>query len=104
MTKPSETSEIILNWLKTEYPQASWEPHGERMSGVIGGITLELRVVPKELSVGIYTKISYRPATKVREVHLADPTSIDDLQEVVRHTIKITASPFLSGAPKNENK
>jgi hypothetical protein len=91
----SETSELISTWLKDEFPKAGWETHGESVSGVIGGVTLELKIMQKELLVSIWTKLPFKKSSKVREVHLTNPTSIDDLQEVVRHTIKITTNPFL---------
>lgn len=91
----SETSDLILSWLKDEFPKAGWEAHAEQVSGVIGGVTLELRIQQKELLVSIWTKLPFKRPNKIREVHLTNPTSIDDLQEVVRHTIKITTNPFL---------
>lgn len=104
----SETGAIILNWLKDEFPKATWEAREsqtynyatskqevtELMSANIGGITLELKV-NKDLAVEIWTKTPFKKASKVREVHLQDPTSIEDLQEVVKHTIKITTNPYL---------
>lgn len=91
----SETTDLISAWLNDEFPKAGWQNHGETIAGVIGGITLELRIVQKELLVSIWTKPPFKRASKIREVHLTNPTSIDDLQEVVRHTIKITTNPFL---------
>lgn len=104
----TETGEIILNWLKTEFPKGEWVSQEiptynyttnkkdvvESMSANIGGITLELKV-NKDLAVEIWTKTPFKKSSKVREVHLQDPTSIDDLQEVVKHTIKITTNPYL---------
>lgn len=102
----SETSDLIFAWLKEEFPQAGWDGQlttnlspktniTEIIRGAIGGITLELHITQKELLVSIWTKTPRNRASKVREVHLTDPTSIDSLQEVVRHTIKITTNPFL---------
>jgi hypothetical protein len=89
----SETCDIIQNWLKEEFPVTTWETRGEQVTGTIGGLTLELRIEPKELTVGIWVKMPFKKASKVREVHLSSPTSIEDLQEVVKHTIKITTKP-----------
>jgi len=104
----TETADIILNWLKEEFPKGAWAAQEiptynyvsskqeviETMSAVIGGITLELKV-NKDLAVEIWTKTPFKRSSKVREVHLQDPTSIEDLQEVVKHTIKITTNPYL---------
>ena len=103
----SETHEIILAWLKDEFPQANWTEAAhtwhysqskdvqEWLAGTIGGITLEIGIHPKDCIVAIWTKTPFKKASKVREVQLTDPTSIDSLQEVVRHTIKFTNNPFL---------
>jgi hypothetical protein len=104
----SETADIITAWLKEEYPSSEWTSHEyprynyttnkqevvEAVSATIGGILLELKI-NKDLDVGIWTKTPFKQASKVREVRLTDPTSIADLQEVVKHTIKITTNPFL---------
>lgn len=104
----TETASIIMNWLKEEFPKSEWTAKEnsiynyatskndvtEMMSANIGGITLELKL-DKDLHVEIWTKTPFKRSSKVREVHLQDPTSIDDLQEVVKHTIKITTNPYL---------
>lgn len=104
----TETGAIILNWLKEEFPKSEWTSQEipnydyntgkqsiiESMAANIGGIVLELKV-NKDLAVEIWTKTPFKKSSKVREVHLQDPTSIDDLQEVVKHTIKITTNPYL---------
>lgn len=105
--KLTETADIILAWLKEEFPKHTWcirENHQynygtgtqtttECLSAEIGGIMVELQL-SKDLDVAIYTKIPFRQSSKIREVRLSDPTSIDDLKEVVKHTIKITTNPF----------
>lgn len=106
----TEAGEIIVSWLKDEFPANPWVGRDdtrydyntgksdatECISSNIGGITLELRI-DKDLAVEIWVKTPYKQFNKVRVVRLSDPTSIGDLQEVVRHTIKITTNPFMMG-------
>lgn len=106
----TEAGEIITSWLKDEFSKNLWttreDTHYDYNTGksnivecvqsTIGGITVELRI-DKDLAIDILVKTPYKPFNKVRTVHLTDPTSIGDLQEVVRHTIKITTNPFMPG-------
>lgn len=106
----TEAGEIIISWLKDEFPANLWigreEPHydpntgktttTECVSSSIGGITVDLRI-DIDLAVEIWVKTPYKQFNKLRTVHLTDPTSIGNLQEVVRHTIKITTNPFMQG-------
>lgn len=106
----TEAGEIIISWLKDEFPTNPWigreDPRYDYSTGKtstvecvssnIGGITVELRINP-DLAIEVWINTPYKQFNKVRTVHLTDPTSIGDLQEVVRHTIKITTNPFMQG-------
>ena len=103
----TETGEIILAWLKDEFPKQLWNNHEradynyangtqdviECLSANIGGVDIELKIA-KDLTIGIYTKTPFKSASKVREVRLTDPTSITGLQEVVKHIIRFTTNPY----------
>lgn len=98
----TETQGIILNWLREEFPNVEWNTnhrhftvHDNMVAGDIGGLTLLMFIEDKELTVDIWTKAPFKPSNKIREVQLSNPTSIDELKEVVKHTIKITTNPFL---------
>lgn len=100
----TEAGNLILAWLNDEFSKYKWERYSsnyyvdsknkelDTIQGVIGGVTLELRIV--DLEVSIYVKTPYKMSNKVRSVQLTNPTSIDNLKEVMTHTIKFTTNPY----------
>lgn len=104
----NEASVLIYSWIRDEFPQlklgvgndialalnAFSVPNPgetELMTASIDKASLIIYV--RNLDVSIYVSTP-RSRSRIRELSLLNPTSISSLQEVIRHIIKVTLSPW----------
>ena len=116
MTEPKliwshEATELIYEWLRTEFPtlilggQANdgactmFQNYKDQITDIIFvyidkdrrcGLIIYIR----GLDVVIYLSTP-RATSKIREVNLISPTSIDSIQQIIKHLMQVTLSPWM---------
>lgn len=96
----SETGELIFAWLKDQYPTAKWSTVSDTKSdtikcdipGVMYDTTTSIQFTIAGLVVMAWLGISSMRAVKICSVTLDDPRSIEKIQTLINHIIKVCPS------------
>ena len=101
-----ESTELIYDWFIAEFKEfavsrgkdnycKSFSIQRDKLVDFLacsrGGVSLILYIRELEVSVWVVTP---KARSKIKEVNLIDPASIESIQTIVRHLISVTLSPW----------